>query len=65
MKEKVLKAIEILKKEYNNGGYTLEEYVDLLNALNSTVWNIDRFLLSTEIIPLEIQNIIHAEIKKA
>ena len=58
MKEKILNTIKVLRNKYNNGGYTLTEYVELLNALNNTVWNIEKFLLCDEVNPSEIQKII-------
>lgn len=61
MKAKILKTIEILKTEYNSGGYTSFEYNDLLIALNHTVFNMVKFLLVDDINAGEIQELIHKE----
>lgn len=67
MKEKVLKTIGILEKEYNIGGYTRDEYIELLNGLNVTIYHMNKFLLCTddEIDFGEMQELIHSKIDEA
>jgi hypothetical protein len=64
MKEKILKEIKSLKKQYKEGMYTDTEYVELLHELNRTVWSIQKFELDDTIKASEIQELINKAIEQ-
>lgn len=56
-----MSTIELIKQDYCNGNINLTEYHELLNGLNKTIFEMDRYKLLGEINPGEIQEIIHQE----
>lgn len=59
MKEKIERAMRLLKKDYDNGNLSQEEYHNQLNGLNNVVWEMDRYKLLEDVKPNGIQNKIH------
>ena len=58
MRSKIIKAVQDIIQEYENGDLGRLEAHELLNTLSNTVWNMFLFGLSDEN-PSSIQDFIH------